>query len=94
MLQIIQNLLWNDRNSQKHKKLKYGQKRQKKLKNTFGMIFMAKYQKKSFWQEQAFLTKIFSKRFNCLICLHENDKYGETAQKLKVGLELFGQCFL
>ena len=34
-----------------HKKLKYGQKRQKKLKNTeicLGMIFMAKYQKKSF----------------------------------------------
>ena len=33
------------------KKLKYGQKRQKKLKNTkicLKMIFMAKYQKKSF----------------------------------------------
>ena len=34
-----------------HKKLKYGQKRQKKLKNNkncLGMIFMAKYQKISF----------------------------------------------
>ena len=47
---------------------------------------MAKYQiKYLFDKKQAFLTKIFSKRFISLICLLENDEYGETAQKLKVG---------
>ena len=48
-----------------HKKLKYGQKRQKKLKNTkicLGMIFMAKYQQKvlltrtSFFDQNLFKT--------------------------------------
>ena len=38
-----------------------------------------------FDKKQAFMTKNFSKRFNSLICLHENDEYGETAQKLNVG---------
>ena len=38
-----------------------------------------------FDKKQAFLTKILSKRFNSLNCLLKNKKYGETAQKLKVG---------
>ena len=49
---------------------------------------MAKYQKIILLtKKQVFLTKILSKRFNSLNCLLENDKYGETAQKLKVGLK-------
>ena len=47
---------------------------------------MAKYQKHIFLtKNKLFLIKILSKRFNSLNCLLENDKYGETAQKLKVG---------
>ena len=52
-----------------HKKLKYGQKRQKKPKNTkicLGMVFMAKYQKKSpfdknklFWPKSSQNASIF-----------------------------------
>ena len=47
---------------------------------------MAKYQKIIFFdKKQAFSTKYLSKRFNSLNCLLKNVKYGETAQKLKVG---------
>ena len=82
-LQIIQHLLWNDQNHQNAQKLKIDQKRQKKLNNTkncLGMIFMTKYLNKNlFHKNKFFFIKIFSKR------LLENDKYGQIAQKLKVG---------
>ena len=71
-----------------HKKLKYGQtsKKLKNIKNCLGMIFYGEISKNyPFDKKQASLTKIMSKCFNSLNCLLKNDKYGETAQKLKVG---------